>query len=234
MVDAAMKSSEMMQQMSSAMQKMSECNKPGDGQSQSQQGAQQLGDKLSEMEQMQQEMELADASMSECQNALNQLGKEGEGECQGMGECQGGLGSQAGGNGQESTKPWSAGTNMENGMGRGGPGLGQGGRPGEAKADYDLEKKKDIGAKGNGPIVSSRLVEGDSIKGESKAAFAKAVAAADQGATEAIENNTIPREYHDAIKAYFGRLKGKAKTAGGEKKEDKPAEPAAEPAKDGE
>ncbi len=232
MVDAAMQSSEMMQQMSSAMQKMSECNKPGDGQSQSQQGAKQLGDQLSEMEQIQQEMELADASMSECQNAMNSLGKEGEGECQGMGECKGGLGGSKDG-GREGTKPWSAGTQMSNGMGRGGPGLGQGGRPGEAKADFDLDRKKDIGAKGNGPIVSSRLVEGESIKGESKAAFAKAVAAADQGATEAIEKNTIPREYQEAIKSYFGRLKSKVKAAEGDKADNKADEPAAAPAKDG-
>lgn len=234
MVDTAMQSSELMRQMSSAMQKMSECDKPGDGQSQSQAGAKQLGDQLGELAQIQQEMDLAEASMSECQSAMNSLGKQAEGDSQGMGECQGGLGGQSGDAGREGTKPWSAGTQMSRGMGRGGPGLGQGGRPGEAKADFDLDKKKDIGAKGQGPIVSSRLVEGESIKGESKAAFTKAVAAADQSATEAIEKNTIPREYHEAIKAYFGRLKGKAKAAEGEKKEDKTKQPAAEPAKDGE
>lgn len=228
MLDAAMQSSEGMQQMAAAMQKMSEGMKSGEGGEQSRQAAEQLAQQLSEMQQIQEEMELAEATMNECQQAMNELGKECGGEGEGMGECQGGLGSQAG-SGMEATRPWQSGVSNEFGMGRGGPGLGQGGRPGEARADFDLEKKKFIGAKGDGPIVSSRLVEGESLKGESKAAFLRAVAAGEQGATEAIENNTIPREYHEAIKAYFGRLKQKAAAA---EKDEKPMEPAAAPARD--
>ena len=43
---------------------------------------------------------------------------------------------------------------------------------------------------------------------------------------EAIEDNVIPREYHDAVKHYFGRLKAKAQAE--EIKASKPAAPAAE------
>lgn len=241
MLDAAMQSQEAMQAMSSAMQKMAEGMKQSsqsegrqgsEAQKQAEAAAQQLSQQMAEMEQIQQEMEMAEATMNECQQALNQLGKEGDG--QGMGECQGGMGGNNGMGSQANTGRWSDGISQSQGQGQGGPGRGEGGRSGESAADFEMEKKKFIGAKGNGPIVSSRLVEGDSIRGESKAEFARVVASAEQGATEAIENNTIPREYHDAIKSYFGRLKSKAQKAASEKApDDKPAEPAAEPARDG-
>lgn len=240
MLEAALQSSEAMQQMASAMQQMSEGMKQSQsqnpseaqqGQQQAQQAAQQLAQQMSEMEQLQQEMEMAEATMNEAQQALSDLGAQcnagGEGE--GMGECQGGLGNSQ----SPSNNPWSAGTPQSVGQGTGGPGQGQGSRPGEAPADFELVKKKFIGSRGEGPIVSSRLVEGESIRGESKAEFARVAAAAEQNATEAIESNTIPREYHDAIKSYFGRLKGKAGKAA-EPAGEKPADaPAAEPARDG-
>jgi hypothetical protein len=82
--------------------------------------------------------------------------------------------------------------------------------------------------------VSSRVVEGESIRGESKAEFVAAVARGEQNATEAIENNAVPREFHESIKAYFGRLKQRA-APGGDTPAEKPAPagPASgEPAKD--
>jgi len=230
MVEAAMQSKEGMQQMAAAMQKVSEAMKESqsegqkgeEGQQQAGEAAQQLSQQMSEMQQIQQEMEMAEATMNEARQAMEQLGKQCEGGDQpGMGECKGGLGNK-GEQGSETTRPWTAGTSEQEGSGRGGPGLGQGGRPGEARAEFELDKKNFIGAKGDGPIVSSRLVEGESIRGESKADFARAVAKGDQGSTEAIENNTVPREYHDAIKTYFGRLKGKVQKSAGEpeKKEE--------------
>lgn len=221
MLDAALQSSEGMQQIAAAVQQMSQNMKSGDG-TQAEQAARQLAQQLSELEQMQQELELAEATMNECQQAMSDLGRQCQTGGEGMGECQGGLGSQAS-TGLEATRPWQSGFSQELGSGRGGPGLGEGGRPGEARADFELEKKKFIGAKGDGPILSSRLVEGESLRGESRAAFIRAIAAGEQGATEAIENNTIPREYHEAIKAYFGRLKLKAGAAA-------PPDPAAAPA----
>ncbi len=171
-----------------------------------------LGDKLSELEQLAAEMEMADAALSECRSQMQSLCRGGE--CEGMGECAGGT---------PGTKPWSAGYAQNQGMGSGGPGQGRGGEPGEAAADFETVKRRAIGPQGEGPIVGSRLVEGDSIRGESRAAFAQVVATADQAATDAIEQNAIPREFHEAVKAYFGTLKEKG---GG-----KPAQPAA-PAKD--
>ncbi|MBX3404235.1 MAG: hypothetical protein KF699_12570 [Phycisphaeraceae bacterium] len=171
-----------------------------------------LGDQLSQLEQLAMEMEMADAALSECKAQMQSLCQGGE--CEGMGECAGGM---------PGTKPWAAGYSQNQGMGSGGPGQGRGGEPGEAAADFETVKRKAIGPQGEGPIVGSRLVEGDSIKGESKAAFAQVVATADQAATDAIEQNAIPREFHEAVKAYFGTLKEKG---GG-----KPAAPA-QPAQD--
>lgn len=190
----------------SAAQQMSES---GEGQEGS---MSEMGDQLSELEQLAQEMEMADAAMSECQSQMQSLCKGGE--CEGMGEGAGGMGG---------TKPWAAGYSQNQGMGSGGPGQGRGGEPGEAAADFETVKKRNIGPQGEGPIVGSRLVEGDSIRGESKAAFSQVVATADQAATDAIEQNAIPREFHEAVKAYFGTLK--------EKGGNKPAAPA-KPAQD--
>lgn len=204
--------------MADAMSKMSKSGQPGEQGMEGEQGAQGMSDQLSEMEALSQEMSMAEAAMGECKSALFRLGKDGD--CSGMGECNGmGEGDSMG---ADKTGKWSAGWNQSMGNGRGGAGLGQGGRPGEARADFDTEKKKSIGARGDGPIVSSKLVEGESIRGESRAEFARVVTAADQNATEAIENNLIPREYHDAIKSYFGRLKTKTGQSG-DRKDDAPA-----------
>ena len=83
------------------------------------------------------------------------------------------------------------------------------------------------GFRAGGPIISSRLVEGEQIRGEASEQFAAAAAAAESAATESIDNNVYPREYHDAIKHYFGRLneKAKAEEVGG-----KPADGGQKPA----
>ena len=83
-------------------------------------------------------------------------------------------------------------------------------------------------ALGAGPTIGTMLVQGEQIKGESRAQFQATADAAEAQASEAIQNNTIPREYHDAIKHYFGELKKKVAAQGGT-----PAgTPAAAPASD--
>ncbi len=178
----------------SAAQSLSEKGEQGEGSKSG--GMGDMGEQLSELEQLAMEMEMTDAALSECKSQMQSLCK-GDGE--GLGECAGGM---------EGNKPWAPGyTRNSGGMGRGGPGQANGGSAAESAADFETVKKKAIGAQGEGPIVGSRLVEGESIKGESKAAFSQVVATADQAATEAIEQNTIPREFHEAIKSYFGTLK---------------------------
>lgn len=179
---------------------------------------QDMGNQLSELEQMAGEMQLTDAAMAEAKCRLAALAAqcEGESKCEGMGDCDG-----------NKMGKWRAGEARGKSNGSGGPGIGRGGSRGDAKTDIAFETKKLNTKTQNGPIIGSRLVEGESIKGESHAEFAAAVAAADQTASEALDSNTIPREYHDAVKHYFGRLK--AKTAA---KTDAPPTPPAPSADD--
>lgn len=202
--------------MSASMGKM--CRNMGkDGMSQEgMEGAEGLAGQMSELEQMASEMAMADAAMSKCEGSLAALESFSECNNPGMGDCEGMI---------PGTAPFKSGWSEKMGAGRGGPGRSRGGGdPGETEAKYAAEKKKFETKNQGGPIISSRLVEGDSIKGESAEQFAAAAAAAQASATEAIENNVYPREYHDAIKHYFGRLNAKAKA---EEVGGKPAAPAA-------
>jgi chemotaxis protein histidine kinase CheA len=221
MAQAQSQSQNSMDQLSKAASQMSQASKSGDQQGM-QQAAGQMQQQMNQLEQLQQEMQLADSAKSDCQNKMQSMckggDKEGEGECNKPGDCNGN--SQTKGNG--STKPWSASWSTCQGNGRGGGGLAQGGTSSTETADFNKYTSKNVGLKGDGPIVSSRMVEGDSIRGESKADFVSVATKAEQGATEAMENNTIPREFHDAVKNYFGNLKGGGKSA----KDAPPAAPA--------
>lgn len=187
------------------------------GEQGSQSAADEMGEQLSQMEQVSQEMEMAEAAMGECENQMNAMG---EGQC--SGEKMGDGMSYSSGGGKGGT--------------RAGSGKGNGRGTGEPAADYDLAKKKDNKRQSNkGPIVASRLVEGESVLNESTAAFETAVAVAEGEVSEEISTNTIPRDRHDAIKNYFGRLKQRADDAA---RKAAPAgstsQPAAKPAKDAE
>jgi len=175
-----------------------------------------MANQLSEMEQMAGEMQMTEAAMAEAKARLAELAGQCDGKCNGMGDCdKSGMGK------------WSEGEARSRSNGSGGPGVGQGGSRGDAATDVAFETKKLNTKTQNGPIIGSRLVEGESIKGESHAEFAAAVTAADQTASEALDSNRIPREYEGAIKHYFGRLK--AKTAA---KTDAPPTPPAPGADD--
>lgn len=232
--EAQKSAAEALSQMAESLNKMaSECQNPGkEGQGskastakegnqesqnsesgqQSQEGmqsAQQMGEQLSEMEQIAQEMEAAQAAMSECQGGMEALG-EGQGQCNGMGE---GLAMSQ--NSGEGTGQYSEGDPTgRQGGGSGGPGQGRGGSPGERPADFDTVKRKDNkNQTNNGPIVASRLVEGDAVLNESEAEFVAAVSVATGEVSEEITGNAIPRDRHESVKNYFGRLKRKAEGA---------------------
>jgi hypothetical protein len=213
------------QSMSEAMQQMAQCLNPSAGQggeqggqnSQSAQQAQQamqeamqqMGGQLSQMEMLQQDMQGMSQAMQEAMSQLSQLGQsngeqswaqcDGQGMGQGMGQNQG---------------PWAAGDSSKQGMGSGGPGQGNGAGPEEEGADFVVKSEKSPTANTGGPIIGSRLVYGDSIRGESVQEFATAVAQATQQATsEALDEQLVPREFHDPVKSYFGRLERRAQQA---------------------
>jgi hypothetical protein len=64
---------------------------------------------------------------------------------------------------------------------------------------------------GNGPIIGSKLVYGDQVKGESQAEFQAAVESSAKAATEAVEGMQVRRELQESVKHYFGRLEKRAK-----------------------
>jgi hypothetical protein len=209
-----------MSQCQGACQSMSEAlSKAAQGMSQEglsqsgMEGLEQLAQELSESEMLSSDMENLDAALSEAQKQLKELGESLAGNCEGSGECEGG------GSGQ-----WRQGSSQRMGQGSGGPGQGNGAfGPDEEPADYKLEKKKATTQTTAGPIIGTRLVNGQQVKGESVAEFAEGVAQGSQETAEYIEGQQIPREMQDAVKHYFGRLDAKVKEAAAKAPEKAPA-----------
>jgi hypothetical protein len=201
------KMAKQMAQASESAQKMGEaCKqcaggmKSGDGKSMA--GAMGgLGEQLSALEMAQQDMAGMRAAQREVEMALSQLSQQMmQGECMNPG-----LG----------TKP---------GAGRGrGPG---GGDMDVAEAGFKSEEVKARSKNQPGPVIGSMPIPGQALTGEARQELAQTVAAADGAAAEAMETMEVPREFHEAIKHYFGRLKshteGTAPDAGA--KDVKPSE----------
>jgi hypothetical protein len=177
--------------------------------------AQELAQQLSEMEMMKSEMESLEAAMNECKSQMDKLASQCKGgKCEGMGECEGGDPNKNG--------EWKSGWSNKKGKGSGGPGIGNGtGRP-DAKADFTTKTERDMGKMGNGPTIGSTLVDGEQVRGESKAQLADALQKASESADEAIAENRVPREYQEAVKNLYGKLKKKLddKKAAEEPKKD--------------
>lgn len=154
----------------------------------------QMGDQLSALEMAQQEMNAIDAAQAEAMSQLASLSKS-------LGRCEGG------GEGQADAmmdlrlqEKWGSGTSAG----------GVGGQRPSAEKDFKTQDSKARVKNQAGPIIGSTLVQGDQIKGESVQQFAQAVEAGNAAAAEAIESKQVPREYQDAVRHYFGRLKSKA------------------------
>ncbi|MBN8598545.1 MAG: hypothetical protein J0L78_12815 [Planctomycetes bacterium] len=166
---------------------------------------QQLGEQMSEMEQMAQESQALAAAASEAKHQLKEMG----GQCENPGECEGCKkgGQCKGGNCKNGM--W----HLSDGDGKGGRKAGTGKGHGEAPeqaSDYRTEKRKSESKSQAGPIIGTRLVYGEQVRGESAAEFASAVETAKGNAAEALETMRVPREYQDAVQSYFGTLEKKA------------------------
>lgn len=214
MAMAQKQASDQMSQMAKAMGQCSEGMSQKGMNPEGMQGMEGMNATLSEMEQMQGDMAALDAALDEANAQLAELGR-----ClgQGNGESEGDL------LGPERTGEWAEGDSRKLGNGKGGPGRGQGGNLAAQSADYSVEKKKAKTQSTGGPIIGSRLVYGEQVRGESRQAYESAVEAASQSATEAMESMQIDPELHAAIKSYFGTLERAKPKAEPEKK---PAEPA--------
>lgn len=220
-----------MSKMAEGMQQQAQSGQQGSKgqQGMSQEGSQAMESLAQQMDQMEaaaQDMASMQAAMSEANKQLQAM-SENMGQCdsQGMGACdKGGLsGNGAFKNGESEGK---------NGAGRGGAGVSQGGGgAGEKAASEKWNKVKVKSQDGGGPSIGTMLIEGEQVKGESKAEFVNIAKNAEQEATEALENNVIERQYHDMVKHYFGRLAAKSQAdADAAKKPDaKDGKPAADP-----
>ncbi|MBS0188110.1 MAG: hypothetical protein JSS51_08570 [Planctomycetes bacterium] len=197
-----------MNQMAQGMQNMSK-----EGMSQAgQQAMQQLSQQMSEMEQMAQDSQSLQAAMSEAQQQLKEMGGkcDSEGECDG---CKNGKECEGGNCKSRKNGLWRAGDSNRNGSGSGGAGHGDGRSPEQQAADYRTEKRKADTKTQGGPVIGTRLVYGEQVRGESAAEFASAVETAKGNASEALEAMRVPREYQEAVKNYFGTLEKKAADA---------------------
>lgn len=230
MAQASKSASDSMKSMAQAMAQAAQgMNKDGTS-NQGQQGLDQLSQQMSQADLAASELSSVDAALSEAKHQLSAL-------AQGMGQCDNpGLNPGSGQGQQPADGSWKPGdTNRNNGLGRGGPGRADGGGSKEQVADENWEKRKVRSPLGQGPIIGSTVVEGESIRGESRATYQAAVETAAQQANEAIESNAVPREYHDAVKHYFGRLQAKTKAQSSSPTTTPPSStttPAATPAAD--
>lgn len=170
------------------------------------QGMDQLGSQLSALEAMQQQM----SSMNACRGSLDRA-------MAGMG--QGGGGSNMLDIYKRLEPPSGSGMSMSRGNNApGGRKAGHGTANNEAgpTPDFqaDLDPTKADTSMGADPVIIGRtLVEGAQVRGEAAAEFREAVSASSEAASEAIETKVIPREYHEAIKRYFGKLQEEADDA---------------------
>ncbi|MGH7243152.1 MAG: hypothetical protein ACREJD_07030 [Phycisphaerales bacterium] len=215
-IESAMAMSKAMSQsdaMSKSMSQMSQSMSKEGMSKEGQQAMQNLSQQMSEMEQMSSEAKSLQAAASEAQQQLKEMG----GKCDKAGECEGCKnGSDCKGGDCKNAKNgmWRAGdTNKGNGKGSGGPGHGDGQSPEQQAADYRTEKRKANSNTQGGPIIGTRLVYGEQVRGESAAEFASAVETAKGSAAEAVEAMRVPREYQEAVKKYFGTLEKKADDA---------------------
>jgi len=135
-------------------------------------------------------MQASLAAISECMGCL------GQGMCEGLG----GMG------------PFKKGYSQKYGPGTGGPGRGYGPRGYDDTGKTGNKKTKVKNKSGEGPIVASWYFKGTQVKGEARREFSEVVQAGRDSASEAINENEIPRKYEDAVKNYFGQLE----EAGGE------------------
>ncbi len=88
------------------------------------------------------------------------------------------------------------------------------GRLGQGRGGLAPEQQTDVGFKiergkvhtGKGAIIGQFLFEGEQVKGDVSTSLSKIVSAAERDASDRINRDRIPRQYHKAIKNYFSNM----------------------------
>lgn len=148
-------------------------------------GAGQMSDQLSQLEQLQMLLEQAQMAQGMCQ-----------GSCQGLGQ---GLGMQA------AMQGWMQGQGMNRGQG--------GGPRGVAPTPTRTREVRAEGQTGEGDIIARMLVQGPQTVGESRITPSQIIAEVVEGFEEGLDEDQLPRKYHEAQKRYFGELERRAREA---------------------
>lgn len=149
-------------------------------------GLSQAAEMLGEMEMAEMEMAQMEATLAELRSAR---GKMGCSSCNGKGcsRCGGGEGERMG---------------QGQGMGKR-PGQGQGGIAPEEETDVAFKIEKAKVHTGRGAIIGQTLVEGEQVAGEAAASVSEVMVAAERDASDRINRDRVPRQYHKAIREYF-------------------------------
>jgi uncharacterized protein YqeY len=148
-------------------------------------------DQLDDLESLQQQMMLTEASLNEIARAINSLG-------QGMMQ---GLGGQY---------PWQEGDPMNYGPGTGSPGIGMGERDTAEDGEFGTKRDKVNSKSQKGPVIASWYFKDMQVEGESQLSLSEVIQAGRDSAAEAISENEIPRKYEEPIKKYFGNIEDSA------------------------
>lgn len=210
MADAMSQCRGMCQQMGQSMSQMAQqaqSGSQGQQQSQSQQsgqsGASSMSQQLSELQSLQNQLSQAESDLAQCRSQLQQLSQAGS--CKGGGSQGGMQGGRTGG--------WQAGDpTRPSGGGQGGAGQGQGGEGNTQYTDVTYDQQKWINnIDKNAPPIASQMVEGEHIRGEARQQFVATVRAQSSEASQAIDEGTVPREFHDVVKRYFGDLEARTR-----------------------
>ena len=85
-------------------------------------------------------------------------------------------------------------------------GIGRGGQAKVEQTDVAFKTERGKVHTGKGAIVGQFLVDGEQVKGEAKTNLVEVVSAAEREASDRINRDRIPRQYHKAVKAYFSNI----------------------------
>lgn len=205
-----------LQKMAKAMKQASQacqgaCDKAGQN---SKQDGQAASGALADAQGMMSDAEMAQQMMDELDAKLQEMKDFRDGVCKGGGNCNG--------NGQSDKDGDKVGNQGPN------AGRGYGKRIGSQAGAHGY-KKEHIESRGRGgAIIGRMLIDGPQLRGEANAEARDAVNSAVRDATNAIENERIPRQYQNVTKKYFEALAGLGRGPAGAKAPD--AKPDAGPA----
>lgn len=179
----------MAQKLAQAMKKAAQASSSGQ-MSDAQSGLSMAADQLSELEQLEQEMNQLDSALADLQQSTQNISKPCP-ACKGVGcaKCQGKRG----------------------GMGR--MGQGRGGTAPEQQTGVGFKVQRGKVHTGKGAIIGQFLFSGEQVKGEVSSGFVEVMTAAEHDASDRINRQRVPRQYHQSVKSYFSNVQRSIKSA---------------------